>query len=100
MVDDMNFVDEIMNLNNMENLGEKDAMKKVMELMFAVNDMVLYLDTHPGDRTAIDLHKKYVNQYEKAKKYYEDNYGPLSIYSSVSRGSWVYDKWPWEGGRS
>lgn len=85
----------------MENMEcENDAMKNVMESMFAVNDITLYLDTHPQDRNALALHREYVKQYEQAKKYYEENYGPLSMYAPMNKWTWVCDKWPWEGGRS
>ena len=93
-------IENFMDIGNMNNsLNEKESMKKVMSLMFAVNDITLYLDTHPQDRSAMNLRNQYVAEYEKAKKYYEDNFGPLSIYGNMNRGSWVYDKWPWEGGR-
>lgn len=99
-MDDMNIMEDIMSMNNMRSSSnEKEAMKKVMEAMFAVNDITLYLDTHPQDRNALNLHKQYVKDFEKAKKYYEDNFGPLSMYAEMNTWSWVYDKWPWEGGR-
>ena len=78
--------------------GESEAMSKVRETMFAVNEITLYLDTHPQARNALQLHKKYVEEYKEAKKYYEENFGPLSIYTQMDNWSWVYDKWPWEGG--
>lgn len=85
----------------MENIQcEEDAMKRVMQTMFAVNDIALYLDTHPEDRNALKLHKKYVEEYEEAKCYYEENYGPLSIFTPMDTWSWGYDKWPWEGGKN
>lgn len=78
--------------------GEQEAMAKLREAMFALNEIALYLDTHPQDRNALQLHKKYVEEYKEAKKYYEQNFGPLSIYTENDNWSWVYDKWPWEGG--
>ena len=78
--------------------GKEEAMQKVRETMFAVNEIALYLDTHPQDRNALQVHKKYVEEYKEAKKHYEENFGPLSIYTENDNWSWVYDKWPWEGG--
>ena len=60
-------MDEMM--NSME--GEKQAMNKVMKAMFAVNDMTLYIDTHPQDRNALKLHNQYVQDYENAKRYFD-----------------------------
>lgn len=88
------------NMNDIDNRdNEKEALKRVMEAMFAVNDITLYLDTHPQDRNALALHNQYVQNYEEAKMYYEENYGPLSMYAEMDKWYWVYDKWPWEGGR-
>ena len=98
MESELNYLEDVMNLNNNID-NSKDAMKNVMKAMFAVNDITLFLDTHPQDKEALRLHKQYVNEYEKAKKYYEDNFGPLSIYANMNNWNWVYDKWPWEGGR-
>lgn len=85
--------------NNMTNCDEPSAMEKVMNAMFAVNDMTLYLDTHPKDRNALNLHNKYVKEYEDAKKEYESNYGPLSIFTEMDNWSWGCQSWPWEGGK-
>jgi len=64
----MEYIDDLIKMeNSVNNSNEKDAMKRVMEAMFAVNDMTLYLDTHPQDRNALDLHNKYVKEYEMAK---------------------------------
>lgn len=96
----MNVMEDVIRMNHIESsTNENEAMRNVMKSMFAVNDITLYLDTHPQDRNALNLHKQYVAEYEKAKKYYENNFGPLSIYANMNNWTWVYDKWPWEGGR-
>ncbi len=94
---EMNNIDDYNEFENINN--EQDAMKKVMKSMFAVNDITLYLDTHPQDINAISLHNKYVQEYMNAKKFYEDNFGPLSMYAQMNKWNWVYNKWPWEGGK-
>lgn len=79
---------------------EETSMKKVMRAMFAVNETALYLDTHPNDEEALELHNSYIDEYEMAKKDYEKNYGPLSIYKKTDTWRWGKDNWPWEGGNN
>ncbi|MFR8975716.1 MAG: spore coat protein CotJB, partial [Eubacteriales bacterium] len=33
-------------------------MRKIMEIDFALNEMVLFLDTHPNDKKALALYHK------------------------------------------
>ena len=80
-----------------ENQSKEEMMKNLMAYKFAVNDMSLFLDTHPDDKKALSLHNEYVKEYEKIKEEYENNYGPLSIETEVdSWESWVQTDWPWE----
>ena len=64
---------------------------------FAAFDVQLYLDTHPNDRSALDLFDKYQKNAQKYKKEFEGMYGPLSS-DSAMYGSWrwVEEPWPWE----
>ena len=42
-----------------QNMGKKELLNQIMALNFAVNDLVLYLDTHPTDSKAICMHNEY-----------------------------------------
>ena len=64
---------------------------------FAAHDLNLYLDTHPNDKTAIELFKEYTNQKEKIQKEYEQTYGPLFVDASTTYPwAWNDSPWPWE----
>lgn len=76
--------------------NREELMKKVMAYKFAVNDMSLFLDTHPTDEKALKLHNEYVREYDKAKCEYESKYGPLSFETEMDSWQWVTDMWPWE----
>ena len=76
----------------------EELLKKVMEYKFAVNDLALYLDTHPNDRRALNLHNKYVEELKQVMKEYENRFGPLTFETQMDRWQWVEDKWPWERG--
>jgi spore coat protein JB len=73
-------------------------MKEIMEYKFAINDMALFLDTHPCSEKALKCHNQYVEKYKELVDMYEKNYGPLSIETEIDSWSkWVNEKWPWEG---
>ena len=73
----------------------------VQALCFVVVDMQLYLDTHPCDKEALAYYKDAVENYEKAKRQFEDAYGPLVATSSLDcdRWAWADTPLPWEGVR-
>ena len=79
----------------------KQMMEWVQMLCFCVLDMQLYLDTHPEDEEAFCYFKEVVEMYEKAKKKYEENCGPLTATASAEHGqfTWADMPLPWEGVR-
>ena len=80
-----------------DNLNKNELMQKIMEYKFAINDMALFLDTHPCNNNALKKHNEYVLEYKKYKDFYEKKYGPLSIDTEINAWeSWVYEPWPWE----
>ncbi|MCL1787434.1 MAG: spore coat protein CotJB [Defluviitaleaceae bacterium] len=61
-------------------------MTELMKVDFVCHELRLYLDTHPDDMHAQELHKEYKHKAEAAyKKVFGDGY------------DWVYDPWPWDG---
>ena len=46
---------------------------------FAVDDVKLYLDTHPCDRDALEYFEEFKKQRVQALKEYAKYYGPLTI---------------------
>lgn len=79
-----------------ENNGREELINKVMAYKFAINDISLFLDTHPTDERALCLHNDYVKEYDKLKSEYENKYGPLSFETEMDSWQWVTDRWPWE----
>ena len=88
-----------MNMNNNMNLRNRDAlMRKIMEIDFALNEMVLFLDTHPNDKKALALYHKYADKSRELKAVYNENFGPLTPADNLSEDcwDWVHGPWPWE----
>lgn len=83
-------------------LSRNHLLKYINEVSFAVNDITLYLDTHPQDQEAIAYCKKHLEMREKALKEYAKHYGPLTIDTADDSCSehwkWVTQPWPWVNG--
>ncbi|MFW5980880.1 MAG: spore coat protein CotJB [Halanaerobiaceae bacterium] len=73
-------------------------LKEIMELQFAVIETALYLNTHPEDRTVLDLHNDYARRLERIKNRYQEKYGPLTIdYPEAEYPwQWIDEPWPWD----
>jgi spore coat protein JB len=69
-----------------------------MALDFVALDLALFLDTHPGDRDALAKYNDTVAQANDLRKEYEDVFGPLYSFRSMSGRpwQWIDDPWPWQ----
>ena len=89
-------------MNNCCQNKSKDALlKEIMALNFAVNDLVLYLDTHPSDSRAIKMHSEYAKKVMELTEEYQKLYGPLTVnFTSSNENCWQWsdEPWPWERG--
>lgn len=80
----------------MEKTDKEELMKKIMAYKFAINDMSLFLDTHPDDEKALKYHNDYVCEFNKLTEQYENEFGPLTFETEMDSWKWVSDRWPWE----
>ena len=79
---------------------DKEAlMRQIMEAGFAMDDVILFLDTHPENQDALRYYKAVRDMRDQSMAAYENQFGPLR-YTDVTSSSWdwVTEKWPWEGG--
>ncbi len=76
----------------------EELLKCIMAFDFAAIEMNLYLDTHPFDMCAINLHNYYVTHGKALRDQYERLYGPITANSPHSRypWKWIESPWPWE----
>ncbi len=78
---------------------ENALLMRVYETGFALDDVSLYLDTHPTDRDAMSYYKYAKKLNEDAVKAFEEVYGPLMInHVTADCWDWVENPWPWDGG--
>ena len=84
---------------NANDANRKQLLSFIDKVSFAVNDITLYLDTHPTDRNAME----YFNHYNRIKhqmvKEFSMKYYPLTMDMAESNKEW---RWgaaplPWEG---
>lgn len=88
----------VINDKSDNNMSKSELLNKVQSLAFTINDLALYLDTHPEDEKAVTLHKQYAKEYKTVYDEYQRKYGPLSIFCPCNSWRWIASPWPWEGG--
>jgi spore coat protein JB len=76
-----------------------EAMKKLQAISFALDDLRLFLDTHPFEMTAINSYETYRNERNQILSDYATNFGPIEPYNvkEDNQWTWVDSPWPWEG---
>ncbi|HIX14627.1 MAG TPA: spore coat protein CotJB [Candidatus Hungatella pullicola] len=89
-------------------------MKEIYEVSFGVNDLTLYLDTHPRDQEALQLFDEYSKRRKQLLKLYGESFEPLTAdcicpesnnqsgqhtkYAGEKHWTWTDGPLPWEGG--
>lgn len=79
-------------LRTMQNMPECQLMKCINEVSFLVNDLQLYLDTHPDCQEGLRLMNRSLDRRERLLDIYAKKYGPLTMDSA---GSSDEDQWKW-----
>ena len=73
-----------------------EMLQEIRCLEFSINELALYLDTHPDDEKAICLHKEYCKECKVLKDKYQKVFGPLTINYPCNKWRWIEEPWPWE----
>lgn len=87
-------------------MSEKPTRRELLHwinvVSFTVNDLTLYLDTHPCDEQALLQFHEYNRLRKQALSEYAKYYGPLTIdtvnASCSDRWNWINEPWPWQEG--
>jgi spore coat protein JB len=79
--------------------GCRELLQFIYEVSFAIDDVVLYLDTHPTDQRALDYYEEYRKLRKQAVAEYTECCGPLTNEDVNTKNywTWVAGPWPWEG---
>ena len=78
--------------------ARKELLQKINEVSFAVNDITLYLDTHPMDSIAKSDFQQAASKRKELMQKYAKEFGPLTLDCSCEYHSWAEGPTPWEGG--
>ena len=82
---------------------KEQMMCQINQVSFAINDILLFLDTHPYDSEAMEFYRRYARMRHDLLKEYAKYFGPLIVdtayESDESKWQWVLQPWPWENQR-
>lgn len=89
-------------MNRGDDKYQKDMLRSIDAISLALQDTVLYLDTHPTDTNALAKFDEYSKMRNEAMAAYAKEYGPLIIddvtMSDANYWNWIDQPWPWEEG--
>ncbi len=79
-------------------IDREKLMQYIEEISFAMDDVVLYLDTHPNDQNALNYYEKIRVLRQQAVDSYTEHCGPLTFrdIKNCDYWAWVKQPWPWE----
>ena len=82
-------------------MNEQARLKKqIYELDFAIHELVLFLDTHPASRKAMELMQEYRARRKELVAEYEKKYGNFILTTDDvpvgERWKWLDGPWPWD----
>ena len=76
----------------------RECLRKLQEASFAIDDVKLFLDTHPTDQRALEYYEKQRKLRDQYMKEFTSRFGPISAYdvNVTNRWTWIDNPWPWE----
>ncbi len=82
--------------------NRKELLNHINQVSFAVDEVKLYLDTHPCDAEALAYFREFSRERNLALKEYARIYGPLTVDTAedtcTDRWKWINEPWPWQEG--
>ena len=89
-------------MKNLCQLSQPQLLNLINKVSFAVDDIHLFLDSHPKNQEALAYFHEHSELRIAALKEYARRFGPLTIDTANDTASksweWIEQKWPWEGG--
>ena len=83
------------NSNNGENCRSRQALFAAIEaISFTLDELRLYLDTHPYCRNALEMYGEYEKRRHELVAEYTDSSGPISAYYVDVDSGWSWDDEP------
>lgn len=82
----------------MTNMSKKQLMNYIYSVGLALDDVTLFLDTHPDDPDALSYYNSLKEKRMQAMNDYTRFYGPLNRYNVNCGNEWKWNQgpWPWQ----
>ncbi len=81
-------------------MNKRDMKKKIYEYDFAIHELVLFLDSHPTNRKALELIREYKQRRAKLVEEFEARFGAFVVNPSDAPATdcweWIKSPWPWD----
>ena len=80
--------------------SKKELLQSIDHVSFAIDDLLLFLDTHPREKRALEYYSELSTRRNELLKKYAKLYGPLTIDtgndSNLNSWQWMEQPFPWE----
>ena len=80
---------------NCHEMNRRELFEYINQISFAVDDVKLFLDTHPENQKALDYFQKYKEKRMEALKEYAEVY---AVSENSDCWNWINEPWPWQEG--
>ena len=80
-------------------MNRKALFETIGAVSFAMDDLRLFLDTHPDCSEALAIYTEYMNRWHELVAQYTRQYGPLDAYYLNTDNGWSWNEgpMPWKG---
>ena len=81
--------------------NRRELLEWINVVSFAVDDVKLFLDTHPCNSDALEYFEEFKKQRVQALREYAKYYGPLTldtVHTPADYWCWINEPWPWQEG--
>ena len=79
--------------------NRSQAMLEIQQVHLVLEDIILFLDTHPTDATALNYYDHFKQLNDQLMEEYTMQFGPITAdnVNVTNSWAWVETPWPWEG---
>ncbi len=93
----------MLNQNNFNSRNRNTALDEICKISFCIDDLRLYLDTHPSCTEALHMIKEYMEKRKALMSEFTEKYGSVEAYCIGDSAGWTWNAgyMPWateEGG--
>lgn len=77
-------------------MNRDKLMKQLQAYSFAAHEALLYLDSYPDSKAALEYYNKYKRLENRAMQEYESHFGPVRAPEEAQSWQWTKGPWPWQ----